>query len=144
MFCMNCETFEELLTTIRPVIKKKTVDGGNIVMYGGILTQNVLPASYEFYLNVFFNYLPIKHVGYYKFSNEVIVWFMQMICYNVYIPLQMMWRKIQVIQYLISLVQHTSSSLSETLIISKCTKILKNMKLFLTVFSLQKETEILL
>ena len=35
-----------------------------------------------FYLNVFFIYLPtIKDlVGYYKFRNEVMVWFMQMIC----------------------------------------------------------------
>ena len=61
-----------------------------------------------FYLNVFFIYLPtIKDVvGYYKFWNEVMVWFMQMIFYNVYIPLQMMWRKIQVLQYFISLIQH--------------------------------------
>ena len=36
-------------------------------------------------------------VGYYKFWNEVIVWFMQMIFYNVYIPLQMRRRKIQVL-----------------------------------------------
>ena len=34
-------------------------------------------------------------VGYYKFRDEVMVWFMQMIGYNVYIPLQMMRRKLQ-------------------------------------------------
>ena len=35
-----------------------------------------------FYLNLFFIYLPtIKDVvGYYKFRNEVMVWFVQMIC----------------------------------------------------------------
>ena len=40
-----------------------------------------------FYLNVF--YLPTLKdvVGYYKLWNEVIVWFTQMMCYNVYIPL---------------------------------------------------------
>ena len=52
-----------------------------------------------FYLSMFFIYWPtIKClVGYYKFWNEVMVWFMQMIFYNVYIPLQMMRRKIQVL-----------------------------------------------
>ena len=36
-----------------------------------------------FYLQMFFIYLPtIKDlVGYYKFRNEVMVWFMQIICY---------------------------------------------------------------
>ena len=50
-------------------------------------------------VHVFPIYLPtIKDlVGYYKFWNEVMVWFMQMIFYNVYIPLQMMRRKIQVL-----------------------------------------------
>ena len=40
-----------------------------------------------FYLNVF--YLPtLKHVvGHYKSCNEVLFWFAQMMCYNVYIPL---------------------------------------------------------
>ena len=40
-----------------------------------------------FYLNVF--YLPTLKdvVGHYKLWNEVIVWFPQMMCYNVYIPL---------------------------------------------------------
>ena len=53
-----------------------------------------------FYLNVFFIYLPtIKDVVRYITSSG-------MICYNVYIPLQMMWRKIQVLQYFISLIQH--------------------------------------
>ena len=60
-------------------------------------------------ITFYFIYLPtIKDVaGYYKFRNEVMVWFMRMmICYNVYIPLQMMWRKIQVLQYFISLTQN--------------------------------------
>ena len=40
-----------------------------------------------FYLNVF--YLPTLKdvVGHYKLWNEVMFWFTQMICYNVYIPL---------------------------------------------------------
>ena len=39
-----------------------------------------------FYFNVF--YLPTLKdiVGHYKLWNEVIVWFTQMMCYNVYIP----------------------------------------------------------
>ena len=40
-----------------------------------------------FYLNVFFLPTSKDVVGYYKLWNEVIVWFTQMICYNVYIPL---------------------------------------------------------
>ena len=40
-----------------------------------------------FYLTVF--YLPTLKdvVGHYKLSNEVMFWFTQMMCYNVYIPL---------------------------------------------------------
>ena len=40
-----------------------------------------------FYLNVF--YLPTLTdvVGHYKLRNEVMFWFTQMMCYNVYIPL---------------------------------------------------------
>ena len=40
-----------------------------------------------FYLNVF--YLPTlkQVVGHYKLWNEVMFWFTQMMCYNVYIPL---------------------------------------------------------
>ena len=40
-----------------------------------------------FYLNVF--YLPTlkDFVGHYKLWNEVMFWFTQMMCYNVYIPL---------------------------------------------------------
>ena len=40
-----------------------------------------------FYLNVF--YLPTlkDFVGHYKLWNEVMIWFTQMMCYNVYIPL---------------------------------------------------------
>ena len=42
-----------------------------------------------FYLNVF--YLPTLKdvVGHYKLRNEVMFWFTQMMCYNVYIPLLM-------------------------------------------------------
>ena len=39
-----------------------------------------------FYLNVF--YLPtLKDVGHYKLQNEVMFWFTETLCYNVYIPL---------------------------------------------------------
>ena len=40
-----------------------------------------------FYLNVF--YLPTLEdvVGHYKLRNEVMFWFTQIMCYNVYIPL---------------------------------------------------------
>ena len=40
-----------------------------------------------FYLNVF--YLPTskQFIGHYKSWNEVMFWFTQMMCYNVYIPL---------------------------------------------------------
>ena len=40
-----------------------------------------------FYLNVF--YLPSlkDFVGHYKLWNEVMFWFAQLMCYNVYIPL---------------------------------------------------------
>ena len=40
-----------------------------------------------FYLNVF--YLPTLKdvVGHYKLQNELVFWFTQMMCYNVYIPL---------------------------------------------------------
>ena len=38
-----------------------------------------------FYLNVFYLRRWINY--YYKLWNEVIVWFTQMMCYNVYIPL---------------------------------------------------------
>ena len=43
--------------------------------------------AYDVYLNLF--YLPtLKHfVGYYKLWNEVMFWFTQIMCYDVYIPL---------------------------------------------------------
>ena len=68
----------------------KSVQSDGIPGSGGIL---------RYIFKCFVIYLPtIKDlVGYYKFWNEVMVWFMQMIFYNVYIPLQMMRRKIQVL-----------------------------------------------
>ena len=44
--------------------------------------------EYDNLLKCFINLATVKDiVGYYKQWNEVIAWFTQMICYNVYIPL---------------------------------------------------------
>ena len=40
-----------------------------------------------FYLNVFYQPTLKDFVGHYKLWNEVMFWFTQMMCYNVYIPL---------------------------------------------------------
>ena len=46
-----------------------------------------------FYLNVFYLLTLKQVVGQYKMWNEEMFWFTQMMCYNVYIPLLMMYRK---------------------------------------------------
>ena len=67
-----------------------------------------------FRLNLF--YLPTlkEVVGHYKSCNEVMFWFTQMMCYNVYIPLLIRQANdVEVLQYLISLIQQPLCPLTQ-------------------------------